>query len=244
MFIVFFGSVILNASPLNAVQMLWVNLIMDTLGALALATEMPTDEILKRPPYAKNNAIITEIMWRNIFGHSIYQIIVLCVIIFAAPGWLCNEYWTLCLERDANENCILYNPFYTDVEYIVDSTQTYWLDKELSNDDFDQTMLEILSCQNYLKEGNVDDFEGDCNLFWDTHSDYIHSPNNFTYYETTQKLLHYTFVFQIFVLMQLFNIINARKIGEGELNVFTGIFKNGKFILVLIITFSTQYCAV
>jgi magnesium-transporting ATPase (P-type) len=48
MAIVFFGSVILKDSPLNAVQMLWVNLIMDTLGALALATEPPADEILKR----------------------------------------------------------------------------------------------------------------------------------------------------------------------------------------------------
>jgi len=48
MFIVFFGSVILKDSPLNAVQMLWVNLIMDTLGALALATEPPSEEILKR----------------------------------------------------------------------------------------------------------------------------------------------------------------------------------------------------
>lgn len=48
MFIVFFGSVILSDSPLNAVQMLWVNLIMDTLGALALATEPPPDAILKR----------------------------------------------------------------------------------------------------------------------------------------------------------------------------------------------------
>lgn len=44
MFIVFFGSVILKSSPLNAVQMLWVNLIMDTFGALALATEPPETE--------------------------------------------------------------------------------------------------------------------------------------------------------------------------------------------------------
>ena len=48
MFIVFFGSVVLKDSPLTAVQMLWVNLIMDTLGALALATEPPTDDILLR----------------------------------------------------------------------------------------------------------------------------------------------------------------------------------------------------
>jgi magnesium-transporting ATPase (P-type) len=60
MFIVVFGSVILKDSPLNAVQMLWVNLIMDTLGALALATEHPSEEILKRAPYKKNNNIVTE----------------------------------------------------------------------------------------------------------------------------------------------------------------------------------------
>jgi Ca2+ transporting ATPase len=50
MFIVFFGSVILKSSPLNAVQMLWVNLIMDTFGALALATEPPAEDILLRQP--------------------------------------------------------------------------------------------------------------------------------------------------------------------------------------------------
>jgi magnesium-transporting ATPase (P-type) len=89
MFIVFFGSVILKSSPLNAVQMLWVNLIMDTLGALALATEPPSDDILKRQPYDKDAPIVTEVMQRNVFGHAIYQIIMLIVIIFAGPGWLC-----------------------------------------------------------------------------------------------------------------------------------------------------------
>ena len=48
MAIVFFGSCILSDSPLNAVQMLWVNLVMDTFGALALATEQPYDSILVR----------------------------------------------------------------------------------------------------------------------------------------------------------------------------------------------------
>jgi Ca2+ transporting ATPase len=50
MFIVFFGSVVLKDSPLTAVQMLWVNLIMDTFAALALATEPPENGILKRMP--------------------------------------------------------------------------------------------------------------------------------------------------------------------------------------------------
>ena len=56
----------------------------------------------------------------------------------------------------------------------------------------------------------------------------------------TQKLLHYTFVFQIFVFMQLFNQINARKIELGELNVFHGFFNNFLFIAVTIFTFAVQ----
>ncbi|GFP84392.1 calcium-transporting ATPase 10 plasma membrane-type [Phtheirospermum japonicum] len=39
--------------PLNAVQLLWVNLIMDTLGALALATEPPTDHLMRRKPVGR-----------------------------------------------------------------------------------------------------------------------------------------------------------------------------------------------
>lgn len=88
MFIVFFSSVIIRDTPLNAVQMLWVNLIMDTLAALALATEPPSTDILKRQPYPKSAAIVTEVMWRNVFGHAIYQIIVLVIIIFCAEGWI------------------------------------------------------------------------------------------------------------------------------------------------------------
>lgn len=71
MFIVFFGSVVLRDSPLNAVQMLWVNLVMDTLGALALATEPPAFDILERQPYNKNDPIVSKVMWRNVFGHAI-----------------------------------------------------------------------------------------------------------------------------------------------------------------------------
>lgn len=58
MAIVFFGSCILSDSPLNAVQMLWVNLVMDTFGALALATEAPHDSILQRAPYKKSDSIV------------------------------------------------------------------------------------------------------------------------------------------------------------------------------------------
>jgi Ca2+ transporting ATPase len=47
------SAVFIKESPLTAIQMLWVNLIMDTLAALALATEPPSDELLYRMPYSR-----------------------------------------------------------------------------------------------------------------------------------------------------------------------------------------------
>ena len=48
--------------------MLWVNLIMDSFAALALATEPPSQELLDRKPYKKDEYIITAGMWKAIIG--------------------------------------------------------------------------------------------------------------------------------------------------------------------------------
>ncbi|GLT45270.1 hypothetical protein SLA2020_191110 [Shorea laevis] len=78
----FVSACITGSAPLTAVQLLWVNMIMDTLGALALATEPPNDELMKRPPVVKGAGFITKAMWRNIIGQSIYQLIVLLLLDF------------------------------------------------------------------------------------------------------------------------------------------------------------------
>ncbi|XP_061338997.1 calcium-transporting ATPase 4, plasma membrane-type-like isoform X1 [Gastrolobium bilobum] len=78
----FFSACITGSAPLTAVQLLWVNLIMDTLGALALATEPPNDGLLQRPPVGRGTSFITKPMWRNIIGQSIYQLIVLAILNF------------------------------------------------------------------------------------------------------------------------------------------------------------------
>lgn len=72
LFIVFCGSLIFKDPPFTAVQMLWVNLIMDTFAALALATDPPTNDLFERKPYSRDENIINAIMFRNIFGQSIY----------------------------------------------------------------------------------------------------------------------------------------------------------------------------
>ena len=46
---------------------------MDTLGALALATEPPNDDLMQRTPVGRKGSFISNVMWRNILGQSFYQ---------------------------------------------------------------------------------------------------------------------------------------------------------------------------
>ncbi|KAG6705417.1 hypothetical protein I3842_07G178100 [Carya illinoinensis] len=76
--IVNFSSACLTGNtPLTAVQLLWVNMIMDTLGALALATEPPNDDLMKRSPVGRKGNFISNVMWRNILGQSLYQFVII-----------------------------------------------------------------------------------------------------------------------------------------------------------------------
>ena len=149
-FMTFLGGIILKDSPLNAIQMLWVNLIMDSFASLALATEDPTDALLDRKPYSRDASILTPMMLLNIFSQSIFQVIVLTVIIF-----------------------------YGDYIFGVPS------DRDLEH------------------------------FTW----------NNVNGY-------HFTIFFNIFVYMQVFNSINARKLQKTEYNVFSGIMGNWLYLLI------------
>ncbi|PIN06164.1 Calcium transporting ATPase [Handroanthus impetiginosus] len=73
----FFSACLTGSAPLTAVQLLWVNMIMDTLGALALATEPPNEELMKKSPVGRTGNFISAVMWRNILGQSLYQFIVI-----------------------------------------------------------------------------------------------------------------------------------------------------------------------
>ncbi|XP_056588678.1 plasma membrane calcium-transporting ATPase 3b isoform X4 [Triplophysa dalaica] len=152
--VAFTGACITQDSPLKAVQMLWVNLIMDTFASLALATEPPTEALLLRKPYGRNNPLISLTMMKNILGHGVYQLIIIFTLLFVGEK---------IFNIDSGRNAPLHSP-----------------------------------------------------------------PSE-----------HYTIIFNIFVLMQLFNEINARKI-HGERNVFDGIFGNPIFCSIVLGTFGVQ----
>uniref|UniRef100_A0A914PCM6 Calcium-transporting ATPase n=1 Tax=Panagrolaimus davidi TaxID=227884 RepID=A0A914PCM6_9BILA len=145
--VVFVGACVIQDTPLKAVQMLWINLIMDTFASFAFTTEPPTEDILKRKPYDRRSPIISKKMLRNIVGHAIYQLIVLIVLVFAG-------------------------------------VKTF----DIQSDPASQ---------------------------------------------------HFTIVFNTFVMMTLFNELNARKI-HCERNIFEGLFSNPHFYWIWIFTFVFQ----
>jgi Ca2+-transporting ATPase len=67
-FIVFLGGSTLGVAPFNVIQLLWINIVMDTFAAIALATEPPHPTELSATQIKKSEDIITKIMWRNILS--------------------------------------------------------------------------------------------------------------------------------------------------------------------------------
>jgi len=80
--VVFIGACFMGESPLTVVQLLWINLIMDTMAALALATERPHPSIIRSPPIKKGDTILTPVLWRQIYGMSLYMVIVMTILMF------------------------------------------------------------------------------------------------------------------------------------------------------------------
>ncbi|KAF6140510.1 hypothetical protein GIB67_018247, partial [Kingdonia uniflora] len=84
----FVSICILGSSPFTVVQLLWVNMIMDILGALALATEPPNDGLMNRFPVGRGASFITGTMWKNIIAQSIYQLAVFAILKFGGKKFL------------------------------------------------------------------------------------------------------------------------------------------------------------
>ena len=77
-----------GSAPLTVVQLLWVNMISDILGVLALITKLPCDKVEYRASVGRNMEIFTNAIWRNIIGQSIYQLAILFVLKFCGRRFL------------------------------------------------------------------------------------------------------------------------------------------------------------
>ena len=80
--IVLLGSIVGTELPLTVTQMLWVNLIMDTFAALALASIPPSESVMNDKPRRSTDFIISKAMQHNIFGVGTLFLVVLMAMIY------------------------------------------------------------------------------------------------------------------------------------------------------------------
>ena len=220
-FLVFICSCIGNETPLTSIQMLWVNLIMDSLGSLALATEPPYDELLHRYPTKKNESIINGIMWKHILTQSVFELILLVLIYIYGPSFIIEDKKDILNSHFELFNCFGILPGDVDYEnnynYILNGRENEW------------------SKKNYINLKKLNEGNSGCEKFlsgdpssWGNFSLYdSFDYYNFEYGSTT----HMTLIFNIFVLYTLFNQINCR-ILDDSLNMCTRINKGVLFIIV------------
>eukprot|EP00672_Neobodo_designis_P017334 CAMPEP_0174828106 /NCGR_PEP_ID=MMETSP1114-20130205/1142_1 /TAXON_ID=312471 /ORGANISM="Neobodo designis, Strain CCAP 1951/1" /LENGTH=1132 /DNA_ID=CAMNT_0016061815 /DNA_START=46 /DNA_END=3444 /DNA_ORIENTATION=- len=144
-----------SKEPIAPVQLLWLNLIMDTLAALSLATERPEERSLTRLPVYKQAPLITNKMRAFIGIHGVYQLTIVLLILFLGHRWF--EF------SESAESC-----------------------KEVGGTEDGE----------YCKQGRV----------------------------------HSTFLFNVFIWFQIFNVVNARKV-YGEINCFEGMWDRSKIMI-------------
>ena len=215
--LVFLCSIIGNETPLASIQMLWVNLIMDSLGSLALATEPPYDELLERKPTNKTESIINGRMWKHIVLQSIFQIIILLIIYLLAPKFVPEE------KDDLKEIALTIVECFgqlpgpeNDTSKILYGKEKDWYDKVL--------FINKSECLEFYEHWNKPD-----NL-QKAYNNYISEFGGST---------HMTLIFDIFVLYTLFNQINCRII-DDSLNTFKRISNAKLFIIVTLAELAIQ----
>ena len=108
------GAIVYQKSPLAAIQLLWVNLLMDALASLALASEPPKKELLMKDPVNRSEHMITKRMWANMVGQASYQILVTMLLLFLGPGWFDippGDYVEKELKMNSTHYTIIFNAF-------------------------------------------------------------------------------------------------------------------------------------
>jgi calcium-translocating P-type ATPase len=222
--LVFIGACAGIAEPLTAVQMLWVNLVMDTLGALALGTELPTQALLQRKPYKRDAGLISKPMWRFIFCQGVFQLFVCFVIMFEGH----NLFLVNGEKLITGEPCYRYGTkkgsydMQTALRSPAASVESCSIFKDYCDGSYQEYCLRA---EHKWSDGTAftfpDSFASDCLKC--EKLDYTHS----------------TLIFNAFIFCQIFNELNARVIGDDK-NMLQGILTNIPFLCVFVLSSACQ----
>ena len=219
--LVFLCACIGNESPLESIQMLWVNMIMDSLGSLALATEPPYDQLLDRAPTNRKESIINGRMWKHISIQSLFELSVLLMLYLIAPTFIPEDKDDILKSMEELQTCFGTLPgnvnFDKDNAYILYGNKDKWSE--------DIKIINETICLQFSSDSKI--IQGNLHEAYDKYTS--------LYGSTT----HMTFIFNTFVMYSLFNQVNCRMI-DDSLNTFKRISKGLMFILVTLFELAIQ----
>jgi Ca2+ transporting ATPase len=211
-------SCIGSQTPIRSIQMLWIDLIMDSLATLTLATEPPHDGLLKRKPTKRHENIINSAMIRHVCVQTAAQFLILMTIYLFGPKFIEEQDLSRIAENEMILKCygVLPGDMY-DPKKIIYGVKTFW--------------------PNYIEINQNLASKGMCGEY----SNYDNLSKAFKLYNKHQGApVQLTMIFNVFVLYTLFNQLNCR-IVDGNKNIFARIGNNSLFIIIEIFEFSVQF---
>jgi len=165
------GAMTNGESPFSAIQLLWVNLIMDTFAALALATELPTPSLLERKPYGRTKPLITRRMAKTVLGHAAYQLIVIFTLLNVETLVPKMTDGTFVEKFGLHHLTVLFNSFvfmqiFNEINSRKINDEHNVFDRILTNKIFMGVIIGTIITQVLLVETPVNQFFGCTNLNW------------------------------------------------------------------------------
>ena len=211
-------SCIGSETPIKSIQMLWIDLIMDSLATLTLTTEPPHDGLLLRKPTKRNENIITKNMIKHVTLQTVLQFAILMTIYLFGPKFIQEQDFSRITENEIIYKCFGTLPGdMTDTHKIIYGVRTFWK----NNIQIKPEMMNNQICKAYVESGNLS--------------------RAFKQYTQNQgSPVQLTMIFNIFVLYTLFNQINCRVV-DGTKNIFARLKNNPLFIVIEIFEFIVQF---
>ena len=249
--VAFIAAVSTGQQPLNVLQLLWVNLIMDSLAALALATESPTPDLLEHKPNSRSEPLINGTMAKHIIIQSMYQCFWLFLIFYGLPPSGIDRYHvrskceyypvdqaSLCCsnfaagQQDVTTSCLFSNStvnnYYLDIGALPTTTPMCSF--------FGPNNCTLTGPSKLSFCGNS---STSCEAYSTAESDWDDADRHYREAKADDQEVTNSVVFNSFIFMQVFNEINSRKIRD-EYNLLEGFFHSYVFMAIISITVGLQ----
>jgi magnesium-transporting ATPase (P-type) len=188
---------------------------MDSLGSLALATEPPYEELLKRAPTKRNESIINGRMWKHISIQSLIQIVILLILYLIAPEFIKEDDLVRRAENYVIKYCYGEMPGGNKPEYIIYGTESKW-----SAEVKIRSSVKKEYCGSYSSRQSL-------------------SVAFKEYSNVNGGTVHMSMIFNVFVIYTLFNQINCRMI-DDSFNIFKRMNRSLLFPLITICEMGLQ----